>query len=181
MTTNYNNAALGRIGDAILEYDSVANFPAAGNESYVYVAKLTGQFYRWDGSVYYEHGPQGASTSTHASQHLTNGTDPIRLVEYTVPIFTTNINDLAHNNSDILYIDGDANNRELSGMVAPGFCCIKLLVNIDATFSIILKNQSTNSSTNNRFLVYTGSDYYLLPGQSVCVLYDTPSSRWRVL
>ena len=181
---NFNNLFVGGvpvIGDPILEYNTTADFPAVGDTNILYLALNRGQFYKWDGAVYYEAGPQGASTGTHAGQHKTNGSDPITLVEYVVPVFSANANNLVHNNRDVLYLDGDANNRELSGMVAPAFSCTKLLVNIDASYTIIIKHQSTNSDPANRFLNYTGVDYYLLPGQSLSVLYDTNASRWRVL
>lgn len=179
MTTNYNNVVLGRIGDPIEEYNTTANFPAVGNTSILYVANNTGQIYKWDGAFYYETGPQGANTGSHSDQHKTNSTDPIALVEYSVPSLTTDTNDLAHNNSDILYLDSDTNNRNLSGLVAPNFCCVKTLINISSTNTIIINNQSTNSIPANRIITSSGSDFNLLPLQKLTLLYSTVSSRWR--
>jgi hypothetical protein len=180
-TVNYNNVILSRVGDPIEEYATTSNFPAAGNSSILYIATDTGQIYKWDGAFYYEAGPRGASTGFHGTQHDSDGIDPIPLTEYIVPQLSANTNNLAHNNKDVLYLDADANNRELTGLVAPTFCVVKLLINISSTNTIIIGNQSTNSDPSNRFLVYTGADYYLLPGQSLSVLYSTEATRWRVL
>jgi hypothetical protein len=167
--------------DEIEEYITTSSFPPSGDLNTLYIATDTAQIFKWDGEFYYEAGPQGASTGSHAVQHTSDNSDPIPLKEYSVPTFTANINNLAHNNKDILYLDSDANNRELSGLVAPSFCVAKMLVNLSSTNSIILKVQSTDSDPANRFIIYTGTDYYLLPGYSVSVLYDTNASRWRVL
>ena len=180
-TNTINNVTLGRIGDPLAEYATSANFPASGNESLIYVANNTGQLYKWDGATYYEIGPRGQSTANHGNQHETDGTDPVPLVEYIVPTFSDNVNDLDHLNKDVLYLNADANNRELTGLVAPSFCCIKTLVNLSDTNTIILDNQSINSSPGNRFLSYTGADFNLSPLRSVNVLYDTNNSRWRIL
>jgi hypothetical protein len=178
-TLTINNTSISP--DEIEEYATTSNFPASGNANVLYVATNTGQLFKWDDSVYYEAGPQGASTGTHGTQHDSDGVDPIPLTEYNVPQFTSNTNNLNHLNRDILYITADANNRELTGLLAPAFCCVKLLVNISSTNTIIIDNQSTNSDPANRFLIYTGSDYYLLPGQSLSVVYSTDAMRWRVL
>jgi hypothetical protein len=180
-TPNYNNVILSRIGDPIEEYATTANFPAVGKSYILYVATDTGQFYKWDGSFYYEHGPLGSATATHGDQHKSDNSDPIALTEYIVPEFTTNTNNLAHNNKNILYISADIDNRELSGIIAPTFCVIKLLVNTSSTNTIVLKNQSIDSDPSNRFLIYTGSDYSLSPLRSVYILYDTNATRWRLL
>jgi hypothetical protein len=168
--------------DGSLEtYDATSNFPLSGDLNTLYVATNTGQLFKWDGAFYYEAGPRGASTGFHGTQHDSDGIDPIPLTEYNVPQFTSNTNNLNHLNRDILYITADANNRELTGLLSPAFCCVKLLVNISSTNTIIIDNQSTNSDPANRFLIYTGSDYYLLPGQSLSLLYSTDAMRWRVL
>ena len=180
-TSNLNNVNLGRIGDPLAEYDTTSLFPASGNLNFIYVANNTGQLYKWDGAAYYEVGPRGPTTGSHASQHTTDGSDPIALKEYVVPQFTSNTNNLDHLNKDILYISADANNRELTGLVAPSFCCAKLLINISSTNTIILDNQSTNSTPANRFLSYTGNDFYILPGYSVSLIYDTNAARWRIV
>ncbi|NBT57152.1 hypothetical protein EBT16_00050 [bacterium] len=184
-SVNYNDATntitIGSPQTAIEEYNTTSNFPATGDSSILYIATDTGQIYKWDGAFYYEAGPRGASTGFHGTQHKTDGTDPIPLAEYIVPQLTSNVNNLAHDNKDVLYLSSDANNRELTGLLAPTFSCIKLLVNISPTNTIVIDNQSTNSDPANRFLSYTGSDYYLLPGQSLSVLYSTDTMRWRIL
>jgi hypothetical protein len=179
LTINSTSTVSG--ADEIEEYATTSNFPASGNANIIYVATNTGQLFKWDGEFYYEAGPQGASTGIHGTQHDSDGIDPIPLTEYNVPQFTANTNNLNHLNKDILYITADANNRELTGLLAPTFCCVKLLVNISSTNTIIINNQSTNSDPANRFLIYTGADYYLLPGQSLSVVYSTEATRWRVL
>jgi hypothetical protein len=180
-TLTINSTSTGSAADEIEEYAATSNFPASGDLNILYIATDTAQIFKWDGSVYYEAGPQGASTATHGYQHKSDSTDPVPLTEYLVPQFTSNTNNLVHNNKDILYLDADANNRELSGLIAPSFCVAKVLVNISSTNTIILDHQSINSDPSNRFIIYTGADYYLLPGYSVSIVYDTNASRWRVL
>jgi hypothetical protein len=178
-TLTINNTSISP--DEIEEYSTTSNFPASGDANILYIANNTAQMFKWDGEVYYEAGPQGADTGSHSIKHMSDNIDPIPLTEYNVPQFTSNTNNLNHLNKDVLYITADANNRELTGLLAPSFCCVKLLVNTSSTNTIIVDNQSTNSDPANRFLIYTGSDYYLLPGQSLSLLYSTEAMRWRVL
>lgn len=44
--------------DDVLEYDDLAHFPAEGEEGKIYVAKDTGNIYRWSGSEYIQVGGQ---------------------------------------------------------------------------------------------------------------------------
>ena len=178
-TLTINNTSISP--DEIEEYSTTSNFPASGDANILYIANNTAQMFKWDGEVYYEAGPQGADTGSHSIKHMSDNIDPIPLTEYNVPQFTSNTNNLNHLNKDVLYITADANNRELTGLLAPSFCCVKLLVNTSSTNTIIVDNQSTNSDPANRFLIYTGADYYLLPGQSLSLLYSTEAMRWRVL
>lgn len=51
------NGATGATGIASLPYATTADFPAVGDSSVVYIAKDTAKTYLWNGSVYYEAGP----------------------------------------------------------------------------------------------------------------------------
>ncbi len=51
------NGATGATGIASLPYATTADFPAVGDVSVVYIAKDTAKTYLWNGSVYYEAGP----------------------------------------------------------------------------------------------------------------------------
>jgi len=167
--------------DEIEEYVLTTNLPSSGNINTVYRTTDDGRIYQWTGSTYAELGPDTSTTGAHASQHQSNGTDPIPLVEYVVSQLSANTNNLAHNNSDILYLTTNSNNLQLTGLVAPAFCCVKLIVNLNASNSIVLTHQSTNSDPANRFISYTASNYSLLAGYSISALYDTASARWRLL
>jgi hypothetical protein len=169
------------LGNVIEQYSDFSFFPASGDANIIYLEVDEGRFYKWNGTVYYEIGPEAPDMVDHGVSHQSNGSDPIPLVEYSVPQLTANTNNLNHTDKDVLYLDADSNNRELSGLTSPSFCTTKSLINISSTNTIVLKNQSSNSDPSNRFLIYTGSDYSLLPLRSINILYDTNASRWRLL
>lgn len=179
MTINYNNVVLGRIGDPLAEYDSTSLFPVSGSTNVLYRATDSGRLYQWTGSVYAEIGPDSVNVGSHAAQHSTNGTDPIPNIVYRPTALSASVNNYSHNNADILLIDSSAS-YNITGLISATDGAIKLLVN-KSLYTLVIKNQDTNSSANNRFLVPFGSDYNLLAGYSLTVVYDSDASRWRVL
>ena len=98
--------------------------------------------------------------------------------------------------SDTVFLDsGTANNYEISdypwqrwsssggatitGIVAPvGHSCWIMVTNVGTT-NITFPNQSGGSDAANRFLVNDGNDYVLRPDQTVFIIYDPITARWR--
>jgi hypothetical protein len=71
-------------------------------------------------------------------------------------------------------------NYELRGIVAPIPVANKLLfiTNIGSD-NMKIKNESSLSTAENRFT--TTGDLTIKPGESVILIYDTTSLRWRIL
>ena len=179
MTINYNNVVLGRIGDPLAEYDSTSLFPSVGSVNVLYRATDSARLYQWTGSTYAEIGPDSLTTGAHASQHYANGSDPILNIVSRPAVLTANVNNYPHNNADILILDASAN-RIITGLAAAADGTVKLLIN-KSLFTLTIDNQDSNSNPENRFLVPFGSDYFLQPGYSITVVYDSDALRWRVL
>lgn len=179
MTVNYNNVLLGRIGDPLAEYDSTSLFPSTGSTNVLYRATDSGRLYQWTGAVYAEIGPDSVNVGSHASQHSTNGTDPIPNVVYRPTALSSNVNDYSHNNADIIFIDSSAS-YNITGLVSANDGNLKRLVNT-SLYTLVIINQSTNSVASNRFMIPTGANYNLAAGYSLRLLYDINASRWRVL
>lgn len=179
MTINYNNVILGRIGDPLAEYDSTSLFPATGSINVLYRATDSGRLYQWTGSVYAEIGPDNVNIGSHGSQHASNGSDPIPNIVSRPAVLTSNVNNYAHNNADILILDASAN-IVITGLAAATDGNVKLIIN-KSLFTITLDHQDVSSNPENRFLVPFGSDYVLQAGYSITLVYDADSLRWRVL
>lgn len=165
--------------DEIEEYAATSNFPASGNVNILYRTTDDARLYQWSGSFYAEVGPDSVTTGSHASQHYTNGIDPILNVVSRPATLTANVNNYAHNNADIIYLNADAN-RIITGLASSVDGAVKLLIN-KSLYTITLDHQDTNSNPENRFMVPFGSDYVLQPGYSITVVYDSDALRWRVL
>lgn len=79
--------------------------------------------------------------------------------------------------ASILRLDVDAA-HDITGLNAGIASGAVVLVNVNATYSITLKDASSSSTAANRFAF--GADYALAPGASVSLLYDATSARWRM-
>lgn len=179
MTINYNNVVLGRIGDPLAEYDSTSLFPVSGSTNVLYRATDSGRLYQWTGSVYAEIGPDSVNVGSHATQHASNGSDPVPNIVSRPATLTANVNNYSHNNADILILDASAN-RVITGLAAAADGTVKLIVN-KSLYIITIDHQDVASNPENRFLVPFGTDYLLQPGYSITVVYDNDALRWRVL
>lgn len=71
--------------------------------------------------------------------------------------------------------------RNLTGMLPPDPVneAIKIIANV-GSFDLVLKHDQTSTAAN-RFLCPDNSDYTVKRNSSVTVIYDTTSSRWRVV
>lgn len=79
---------------------------------------------------------------------------------------------------DIVRISSNAA-RNITGIVAASNGDARLLVNV-GSFDITLKHQSTSSTSANRLFCAGASDFVLVTGASVPVVYDSTSAVWRV-
>ncbi len=69
--------------------------------------------------------------------------------------------------------------RDLTGLAGGSDGRIIMLMNIGG-FNLVLKNASASSSDSNRFLL-GGADVTLAPDQAAFLMYDSTSSRWRLI
>ena len=56
-----------------------------------------------------------------------------------------------------------------------------VLANIDGTTSITISNESASSTAANRVITGTGADYVMLANNTIELVYDATSSRWRMI
>lgn len=57
----------------------------------------------------------------------------------------------------------------------------RVLINIGSTHNITLKHEASAASSGNRIITSTGGDHIVPPTGAATILYDTVSSRWRIL
>jgi len=180
MTLALNNVLVARSGltpsfDPLLEYMAASAFPASGNLNYIYRSTDDGRMYQWTGNFYAEIGPDsgalGNASYVQSSTVVNSGYYPSALV--------ANVNNYAHNDSDIIYLSSTAAYK-ITGLASAPANTIKILINT-SLYTIILDHQDTASTAENRFLSPFAADYYLEAGYSVVVLYDSNASRWRIL
>lgn len=92
---------------------------------------------------------------------------------------TATTNDLAIGAVNVVRISSNAPGRILTGMVPTSSGQVVLIFNIGSS-SIVLKNEDSGSSANNRFTYNTSpADCIIAGGEGVMVWYDGGSSRWR--
>lgn len=87
-----------------------------------------------------------------------------------------NYNPTNFSTTSFLRINSDAA-RDITGLNAGNAGRLLVLVNV-GSFTITLKHESASSSAANRFTL--GSDYALLSGTSVILIYDSTTARWRM-
>lgn len=95
---------------------------------------------------------------------------------------TNNYNPTGCSTAFALRIDGGSSNRNLTGLQcadsAPADGRVLMLTNIGTTNTLVLVNQSTSSTTTNRFLL--PSDVTLHPNTTITLRYDSSTLRWRL-
>lgn len=98
----------------------------------------------------------------------------------TVAAFSSSQNDLAIQ-SDVVHVRLSATaDVDLTGIV-PGYDRrLLILTNGDADETITIKNQATSTAAN-RFQLPVSADFALLPQSSALFIYDTGSTRWRLI
>lgn len=132
-------------------------------------------------------GPTGAASSvtgpTGAASTVTGPTGPTGAggsVTVASPSqITSNQNNYAGATADINRISSDAA-RDLTGLTAGSSGQAILLINV-GSHNITLKHQSTSSDAANRILVPWAGDCVITADAAAALLYDSTTSRWRVI
>lgn len=81
---------------------------------------------------------------------------------------------------DVIRISASASGVNISGIVL-GTEYTRVLINIGSTYNITLKHEATSATAANRIITSTGGDHIIPPTGATTILYDTVSSRWRIL
>lgn len=126
----------------------------------------TGQVPTWNGSAWAAATPSGGASETIISPtQITADTD--------------NWNPSGLSTATIIRIDVDNGLRYISSITAPASGIQRLqLCNVSAN-TVILKDASAELGTAANRMFFSGQDVPLCPGDSLDLVYDTTSSRWR--
>lgn len=81
---------------------------------------------------------------------------------------------------DVIRASASVSGVNISGIVL-GNEYTRILINIGSTHNLTLKHESSEATAANRIITSTGGDHIIPPTGATSVLYDTTSSRWRVL
>jgi hypothetical protein len=95
------------------------------------------------------------------------------------PTISSSQNNWDPGDGAIIRVSASNSSLNITGLVAGVDGQRKLLYN-GGTRDITLVNSSSSSSTSNRFLTFSGSNYILNPNSAVELLYDSTSARWRI-
>jgi hypothetical protein len=122
------------------------------------------------------------TTKTLASQYLETGTNFIQGEIFSTPAtLVADVNNYSPSNASLWRLSSDAA-RDITGILSSYKIVGRTLTIINVgSNNIILKNESGLSSTFNRIITGTGSDITLLPNNSINLIKDFISSRWRII
>jgi len=122
------------------------------------------------------------TTKTLASQYLETGTNFIQGEIFSTPAtLVADVNNYSPSNASLWRLSSDAA-RDITGILSSYKIVGRTLTIINVgSNNIILKNESGSSSTFNRIITGTGSDITLLPNNSINLIKDFISSRWRII
>lgn len=104
--------------------------------------------------------------------------DNSRVDQTTTPQATADQNNYPLPPGDLIRLSTDAS-RNFTGFAGsrPG---VIALVNV-GSFDVVIVNDSGSSTAENRVLCHTGGNITLNPGESVFIVYDFESARWRTV
>lgn len=106
--------------------------------------------------------------------------DQMIITPFSYTTVGVNTNNLAINSSNV-FINPSANSDALTGILGANMNGLQLtLVNIHTTNTLILKNNSSNSSTGNKLFSTNGADIIVSPKERVTLVYDTSISGYRM-
>jgi hypothetical protein len=111
---------------------------------------------------------------------IINAFDQYARVESPSALAAGATNDWEPGPGTLLRVTGNATTSEITGIAAGSDGRNLIIVNV-GTDDIIIRNQAGLSSASNRVITGTGSNIKLSQNQSVIVVYDATTARWRVL
>ena len=81
---------------------------------------------------------------------------------------------------EIIRLSTSVSGVAISGMI-PQAEYVRVLLNVGTSGNILLKHEAATATAAYRFITSTGGDYIMAPTGSATMIYDSVSSRWRVL
>ena len=120
-----------------------------------------------------------AASASHATQHMAGGSDLVLPVATSASI-TATVNNYSAPVGDILRLSSESTGTiSITGLAGGSSGLVRLLANV-STNTIRIEHASTNSDSQNRFLVAGGTSLDLGENESAPAWYDATSQRWRV-
>ena len=181
----------------IEQYANLASFPATGESNILYIAEDTDTAYYWDSLAYSSiSGAGGVGDMTKVVYDTTGvnadcfdyanaiGIEQITGGIITPAQLTGNINDYnptGFNTANLIRQDIDANNREITGILAPAVGVNRIIkINNISSAGKDLKftHNDAASLAENRFLLRDNGDRTIRPNESAIFYYDHIQSRW---
>lgn len=95
--------------------------------------------------------------------------------------FTTKQNDLSVSSATTIARWSGAGSTGITGIAAPSTARVLTIVNASTDYLLWLENENTASSAANRLMLPDGFPAFLMPGDTITLLYDVTTARWRVL
>lgn len=95
--------------------------------------------------------------------------------------FTTKQDDLAIATGTRILRWNGAGTTGITGIAAPSTARVVTIVNASTDYLLWLENQNTASAAANRLMLPDGFPAFLMPGDTITLLYDLTAGRWRVL
>lgn len=95
--------------------------------------------------------------------------------------FTTKQDDLAIATGTRILRWNGAGTTGITGIAAPSTARVVTIVNASTDYLLWLENQNTASAAANRLMLPDGFPAFLMPGDTITLLYDLTAGRWRVV
>ena len=95
--------------------------------------------------------------------------------------FTTKQNDLALAAGTRILRWNGAGTTGITGIAAPSTARVVAIVNASTDYLLWLENENTASAAANRLMLPDGFPAFLMPGDTITLLYDLTAGRWRVV
>lgn len=95
--------------------------------------------------------------------------------------FTTKQDDLAIASGTRVLRWNGAGTTGITGIAAPSTARVVTIVNASTDYLLWLENENTASAAANRLMLPDAFPAFLMPGDTITLLYDLTTARWRVL
>lgn len=122
-----------------------------------------------------ENGTPSVTIGTGSSLYI--GVADERTVSATLSASQNNYNPSGLRLASVLRLDGGAADRTITGLVAGQSGQRVNLINVGTTNALVLADESGSSTAANRFALT--ADLSLAPDESIALVYDHVSARWR--